>query len=263
VIDLGTGTAGSAPSVALTFDEAACAAATLEIDVLPAALALAPPVAAPEEAAARRRAGAESLAGRGLLDSGEVRPDIADAFAVLAHPEWELAARWSVRGAVSRLSLAVAQQNSVLALRAGETLVLNQGLADPVGAAASAFGQPPALEFDGFSVPTAVFTGALNQSATSSALTGRLIASGVPEDAAEAAGALAACDSFAEITAIRHEANENRPAGGPVALFDTPQGRVVATSARSEQGERWTTVAPGSYARLRWALDELASRVRG
>ncbi|NLU85052.1 ESX secretion-associated protein EspG [Rhodococcus sp. HNM0569] len=264
MIDLGTDTA--APSLApttLSVDEILFLVDRLKLDMLPVVLDIAPRFETIDERDDEYRALAAALEERGLLDAtGRVAPDLADALAVVARPSWEIALRWSVGGAVSRLCLSHGEHSAVVTMRAGESLVVRDAGPDPLGAVQAAVGTVPPVSFNSVNAPTQQLSEALDNTADAASLTAALTAIGVGyDDAATVGKAMAGCTTFAEIVGLVYGEGNYDPVGGPVTVFDTDLGRIVGTSSVSGHGVAWSSLAPGTPARFRQALDSLVDRL--
>ncbi|MFD4181788.1 ESX secretion-associated protein EspG [Rhodococcus sp. NPDC058514] len=236
-----------------------------------------------------------TLADRGLVDAGAVHPDVAEWLQVLARPEWEVALRWyapsdgnsagsapvrdgssagsapvrdgSSAGSapvddISRLCLVHGATGSVLALRGPDSYVL-QRAEHPAGELMlDAIGRQAPLDFGVVNAPTEQLVAALADCADAGSTARRLAGLGVADqDVVAVSAALAGCRERAEIVAIWHGDGRIEPVGGPVAVFDTDRGRIVATSSVSADGVAWSTLSPGSDARFRQAIDVLVGAV--
>ena len=261
-IDLGTGGAPSMSAVTLSLDEANYLVDKLDLDQLPVVLDVLGRFDTVDERDDAHRAAAASLDSRGLARYGTPLPELAEWLRVVARPRWEIALRWHVDGVVSRLCLSRGDDYSVLTLRAGDSLVVQDPGADPLGALAGAIGSQPPMQFGAINAPTAQLSEAFDEAATPQSLTNRLGTLGAgPDDAAAVARAMVGCSTFAEIVGIVYGDGKYDPLDGPVTVFDTELGRIVGTSSTSAHGVAWSSLSPGTPARLRQALEGLVDRL--
>ncbi|MEV0947111.1 ESX secretion-associated protein EspG [Rhodococcus sp. NPDC049939] len=264
MIDLGTGPGTSTlPAVHLSLDEMDYLVEALALDVLPVVLAGSPRFDSYEAREAAHRSAIDTLTARDLLGGGQVHPELADRLRVLARPHWEIALRWHVDGDISRLCVSQGEYLSVLAVRAGDTYVVQDAGVDILAPVISSLGAVTPLNFGGLNAPTDQLSEAFDQSADGKALAAALVGLGAgAADAAALGSAIASCTTYAEIVGIVYGNGQYDPVGGPVTVFDTQAGRIVGTSSVSAHGVAWSSLSPGTPGRLRQALESLADRLR-
>ncbi|NLG54850.1 MAG: ESX secretion-associated protein EspG [Rhodococcus sp.] len=255
-------TAPSMSAVTLSMDEVGYFIDKLHLDQLPVVLDIFPQYDNGDAQDAAFRAAAEGLDARGLTRYGKAIPELEEWLRVVARPRWEIALRWHVQGVVSRLCLSHGDNFSVLTLRAGDSIVIQDPGADSLGAVMGAMGSMAPMQFGTINAPTDQLADALNDSATATALTNRLDKLGAgPDDAVSVARAMSGCSTFAEIVGIVYGDGKYDPIDGPVTVFDTELGRIVGTSSVSAHGVAWSSLAPGTPAKLRQALQGLVDRL--
>ncbi len=256
--DLGTGPepADLAP-VTLSHNEFHFLIETLGIDELPTVLNAAgrhDTVAGHDAAMAAARAG---LAERGLL-GGPGHDELAARLRTLARPRRLLALRLVAGDTISRLALAQGAERTVLALRGPASYVLGDPGGDPAGAVAAVFGELDGLPIDGLNAPTAQLVPVFDRVTNRAAARRRLAEVAVPpRDAATIAGAMTHCHAHADISVVIYGDGTRTVADGNVAVFDTRDGRIVATTTTAADGARWTALSSGTPLRLRQAIHSL------
>ncbi|QBJ96671.1 ESX secretion-associated protein EspG [Rhodococcus sp. ABRD24] len=262
MIDLGTEPiAATLPSVTLDRDELDLLVDVLHIDELPVVLDAGPRFDSVRARDAALERGRASLTSAGRLDGETVHFELARWLLTLARPRSEIALRWHVDGSVSRLCLARDDDGAVLALRGGETFLLQPPGHDPLGTLAHTLGTSEPLPFAVINRPTAELSTALDRISHPDTAAAELIAIGVPApDAAIVGPALAGCNAFAEIVGIAHEDGYPDLIRGPVTVYDTAAGRAVGTTSVAADGVAWTSLSPGTPVRLRQALTTLLSQ---
>ncbi|WP_172649687.1 ESX secretion-associated protein EspG [Rhodococcus opacus] len=264
MIDLGTQPGvPTLPAVTLSLDEMDYLVDTLALDVLPVVLDATPRYDTYDARDAAFRGAVDSLAARDLLPGGGVHPELADRLRVLARPLWEIALRWYVDGSISRLCISQGDALSVLALRAGDTYVVQDTGADIFAPVIGALGAAEPMNVGVVNAPTVQLGEAFDQGGEGKTLAATLTALGVSAvDATVLGNAMAGCTTYAEIVGIVYGDGRYDPVGGPVTVFDTSAGRIVGTSSVSAHGAGWSSLSPGTPQRLRQALESLADRLR-
>lgn len=261
-IDLGTGGGAPTPALSLTIDEANYLVEKHDIDQLPVVLDVFPRYDTEDARDEVYRAAADALESRGLARYGKAIPDLAQWLQVVARPRWEIALRWHIDGVVSRLCLSRGDDFSVLTLRAGDTIVVQDSGPDSLAAVMGAIGAVAPMQFGTINAPTDQLAEALNDAATTASLAARLDRLGAgPDDAAAVARAMSGCTTFTEIVGIIYGNGNYDPIDGPVTVFDTEFGRIIGTSSTSAHGVAWSSLAPGTSARFRQALESLIDRL--
>lgn len=256
---LGTGRGPSLlGAITLSLDEMQCLLETLEIDELPVVLNAMGRYDNAGEHDAALRAAAGTLAERGLLDDGQVHPELAERLRVLNRPHWVVALRWYVHGQVNRLCLAKGDDLEVIALRGPGSYVVDTAGHDLPGTVMAAIGTAEPLELTGMNAPTEELAPLFDDAGDVTTTAKNLARVGNPDrDAATLASALIQIDAHAEITGIRYGDGSRDVTDNHLAVFDTRHGRFLATTSRADDGTKWTSLATGTPARLRTALQDL------
>lgn len=268
MIDLGTQPLGhTLPFAELDADRTDFLVDSLSIVELPVVLDVFPRYDSFEkkhESLARGHAG---LVQDNLIVDGFIHPDLEAWLRILEQPRWYVSARrvhtpYTEDSPILRICLAGNSTGTVIATKAEGRLRLRIAAADAAVELFTELGSGRALEFRGVSAPTDGLAEALDAAPTDSGATAsRLAHLGIDGDVArEVASAISMCSAQAEITSVTVESG-NRSAGAhPVAFFDTPRGRIAATSSRAADGSHWTTLSPGTDTRITAALSELIGR---
>lgn len=223
MIDLGTQPGvPTLPAVTLSLDEMDYLVDTLALDVLPVVLDAIPRYDTYDARDAAFRGAVDTLAARDLLPGGGVHPELADRLRVLARPLWEIALRWYVDGSISRLCISWGDTLSVLALRAGDTYVVQDAGADIFAPVIGALGAADPMNVGVVNAPTVQLGEVFDQGGDGKSLAAALTALGVTAaDATVLGNGMAACTTYAEIVGIVYGDGRYDPVGGPVTVFDT------------------------------------------
>ncbi|MBY6411781.1 ESX secretion-associated protein EspG [Rhodococcus sp. BP-252] len=267
MIDLGTRPVGHGlPFVELDDDCMDYLVERLGIAELPVVLDVFPRFDAAADRQAALVRGRAGLVEHGAVSDDHVHPDLEAWLRTLERPTWYIAARLVPRpygtGSITRVCRAASESGSVIAVRRSGLLTIRATVADPARDVLDAVGSEPALDFVGVSAPTDTLAEALDASPTDAGATAdRLASLGIDRSAAaDIASALATCTAHIEITCTTTNFGTSATDPLPIAVFDTPRGRLVATTSTAADGRRWTSFAPGSDARIRSALTDMAQR---
>jgi hypothetical protein len=267
LIDLGTRPVGhDLPFAELDADHMDYLVERLGIAELPVVLDVFPRFDAAVDRHAALIRGRDGLRANGLLSDDRVHPDLELWLRTLERPVWYIAARLVPRpygtGSITRICRAASESGSVFAVRRADHLTIRATVADPARDVLDAVGGGRPYDFEGISAPTDTLAEALDASPTDAGATAdRLASLGIDRSAAaDIASALATCTAHTEITCTTTHFGTSAIDPHPVAVFDTPRGRLVATTSTAADGRRWTSFAPGSDARIRSALSEMAQR---
>ncbi|WP_067571463.1 ESX secretion-associated protein EspG [Nocardia acidivorans] len=245
-------------SVTLSLDEMQYLQETLAFDELPVVLDAMGRYDNATDHDAAMHAAATALADRELLDVGEVHPELAERLRVLYRPHWVLALRWYVNGQVNRFCLAKGDDIEVVALRGPHSYVIDEAGHDLAGTVMAALGPAEPLELDGMNAPTAELAPIFDDAGDPATTGNRLAAVGrPPRDAKTLAAALVQVDSHAEIVGVIYGDGTRDTADNHLAVFNTRHGRFLATASTADDGTQWTSLATGTPARLRTALQDL------
>lgn len=261
MIDLGIGPAPSTlGAVTLDLDEMQLLMERLEIDEVPVVLDAVPRHDnAPDRDAAFAVAEA-SLVERELIEDDEIAQDLVDRLQVLARPHWVVALRYYVGETISRLCVAQGDERTVLALRGPESYVIDELDTDLAGPIIGALGASTPLDFGGLNAPTEPLGALFDDSGDPEKMAERLAEIAVPaRDAGVVASAMLHCYAHTEIVGVVYGDGTRDQADGNIAVFDTRDGRFVATSSKAADGTKWSALSSGTDARLRQALHDLVA----
>ncbi len=207
-------------------------------------------------------AAAQSLSARGLLNGEIVHADLEDRLRALDRPHWALAVRWYLHGDVHRLCIAKGDAMEVTALRGPDSYVINEASHDLPGTVIAALGPSAPLELDGMNVLADELKPILNDAGDSTSTAQRLTRVGrPPRDAIALAAALVEVHSHASIVGVVYGDGTREIADGTIAVFNTRNGRFIATTTRSDDDVQWTSLATGTNARLRTAIRDLIQKL--
>ncbi|MFC9994533.1 ESX secretion-associated protein EspG [Nocardia sp. NPDC127526] len=254
--------AGRGPSllraITLTPDELQYLQETLAIDELPVVLNAMGRYDNAADHDAALTAAAAALTERELLDGDQVHPELAERLRVLYRPHWVLALRWYVNGQVNRFCLAQGDDIAVVALRGPHSYVIDEAGHDLPGTVMAALGPADPLDLAGMNAPTEELAPIFDDAGDVTTTANRLAAVGnPPRDAKTLASALVQVDSHAEIVAVVYGDGTRDITDNHIAVFNTRHGRFLATAAPADDGTKWTSLAGGTPARLRTALQDL------
>lgn len=254
--------AGRGPStlgaVVLSLDEMQFLLEELQIDDVPVVLDAIGRYDNVTQHDAALAAAAESLTERDLLTDGDVHPELADRLRALNHPHWVVALRLVVDGQVSRMCLAKGDDLVTVALRGPTSYVIDEADEDLPGPVLAALGPAEPLDLTGMNASTEDLIPIFGDLGDAAATARRLAAVGTPDrDAQSLASALVHLVAHAEIVGVAHGDGTREYADNHIAVFDTRNGRFLATASKADDGTRWTSLSSGTPARLRTALLDL------
>lgn len=256
---LGTSGGPSAlEAVVLSPDEIQFLREKLDLDDLPVVLnAYARFDSVPAHQAAMASA-AESLEQRDLLIDNGVQPDLEDRLRVLNRPHWIITMRLIVEGYVSRFCLARSDDLSVVALRGQDSYVIDEVGIDLAGTVIAALGTAPPLELYGMNAPTEELATIFEDVGDATATAERLAKVGNPaQDAQTLASAVVEIHSHAQISAVLYGDGTRDIVDKHIAVFNTRNGRFISTASVADDGTKWSSLASGTPARLRAAVEDL------
>ncbi|MFI9507692.1 ESX secretion-associated protein EspG [Nocardia sp. NPDC052566] len=254
--------AGRGPSllagVVLSLDEMQFLLEKLEFDELPTVLDARgryDNVTAHGEAMA---AAAQSLIDRELLTDDVVHPELEDRLRALYRPHWVVALRLIVEGQVSRMCLAKGDDVVTVALRGPQSYVIDEVEDDLPGPLIAALGPAEPLEVTGMNAPTEQLVPIFDDAGDAAATAARLAKVGnPPRDAQVLASAMVHCHSHAEIIGVIYGDGTRDTTDTHIAVFNTRNGRFIATASIADDGTKWTSFSSGTPARLRTAIQDL------
>ena len=212
----------------------------------------------------------QSLTQKGLVDRGELDPDLAGRLDLLARPEREVDARLRLDdGPRIRALAAVRRRHAVLAVLTADGLALNDidesALASSVVSLLPPHTTPKSRSI---SLPAADLDRAAAAAGESSTrMENALRDSGLPRpDAQKVSSVLGSVVRMGQFGAAYREPQNGVPGQrrrGPyaVSFYDTPEGRWQFTRRPSADGREWSTLAPADQARLVHSVSELLGRV--
>ncbi|MFF0541519.1 ESX secretion-associated protein EspG [Nocardia thailandica] len=203
-------------------------------------------------------AAAESLRARELLFGEEVPGELVARLRTLYRPQWIIALRWVVSGQVNRFCLAQGDDLAVVALRGPDSYVIDHAGIDLAGTVLQALGPAEALELYGLNAPTEVLAPIFGDTGDAAATARRLTEIAHPAtDAQTLASALVEIHSYAEIVGVAYGDGTRDILDNHIAVFNTRAGRFVITASMSDDGVKWSSIASGTPARLRTAVQDL------
>ncbi|GGF90580.1 hypothetical protein GCM10007304_00600 [Rhodococcoides trifolii] len=245
-------TMGAAVDLHLDDDEMALVMHDLGIDELPGVLDWRPPHRDDDE---RRPAFARvlpELRTRGVIDgSGHVEAVLAQHLRTLYRSTWDVEVRTVTRTRtgpiIERRCLSSGVDGLVVADRTSTGYrIRTAGVGMVVDRAAP-------LRFSGISAPTDTMAAALDRPQPAT-----WVALGCDDATAVILGeVLSASDTHVEIVMVGHRGPIPERIGTPIALFETPRGRILATTSYAADGTAWTALAPGTDARIRSEIQTL------
>ncbi len=268
MIDLGTQPPGrTLASAEFDSDRTDFLIDLLDIVDTPVVLGVFPRYDDAQERAAALERGRAGLVEDGLLLDGRVHPDVEVWMRILEQPQWYISARLVTRphgdtSPITRVCAATNALGAVLAVRDSDVLRLRSATGDTARALLDALSGGRGFSFTGISAPTDLLAEALDASpADVHATAARLTHIGIEKDAAhDVASAMSTCSAHAEIMSVAIEDGKRIADEHPVAFFDTRRGRILATSSTASDGRQWSSLSPGTDAKVAWALSELVHR---
>ncbi|APE33266.1 ESX secretion-associated protein EspG [Nocardia mangyaensis] len=254
----------------LTNDGLLAVAERLRVQTLPLVLAVRPTQETLADWQAARRAAEAELTGTGILDGDEVaNTELVGALLTLSQPDRELVARIFRGGAPVRICLARRGEAHALAVRTGDSYVIEpiwvdgsgQSLARPILAQ---LGPLAAADVAAFSAPATDLAERFDAAENAADYADAVYHLGVAAtDATRYGLALGDCHTYAEIVACHHEGGATERATGAVAVYDTAAGRIVAAPGRAPDLRIWSTVTPGTDHRIAQAISALIELLPG
>lgn len=192
------------------------------------------------------------------LSSGVIEP-LATALSVLANPETVVEIRRFDSSGCERMCLARSGDRHVLARRAGAVIAVGEIAvtgADELGAAvATALGPADAPHCPSFSAPAEELRMRLDHAVTAADYADALHAIGAGDHIAGVySAAFGSCTGHVEIVAIESSPGRRTHSAGAVAIYDTADGRIMASPSMSPDGRIWTTLSAGTSHRISQAV---------
>ncbi|MFI7004011.1 ESX secretion-associated protein EspG [Nocardia sp. NPDC050175] len=249
-------------SVVLSLDEMQFLLEKLEIDEVPVVLDARGQYDNVADHDAAMAVAAQSLADRELLIGDVIHQELEDRLLALYRPHWVVALRLFVDGQASRMCLAKGDDVVTVALRGPQSYVIDEAEDDLPGPVIAALGPAEPLDLTGMRAPTEQLVPIFDDTGDAAATTTRLAKVGTPPaDAQALASAMVQIDSHAEIVAVVYGDGTRDVTDNHIAVFNTRGGRFIATASKSDDGVKWTSLATGTPARLRTALQDLISEL--
>jgi hypothetical protein len=190
-----------------------------------------------------------------VADRGE--PAFVDLLARLGRPELHFEIRIAAAEPI-RACAVVADDMSLLAVREGQTIVLQElsaGVDAVAGAVIGLMGERAAADLRPARAPIIDLAERLAAAELADDYVDALYAAGVPgRDAVTIGGALGACTGHAEIVVVRTADGSTTVSPAAAVVLETPAGRIIASPCVSPDRVLWTTFATGTRQRLRQAL---------
>ncbi|WP_330183363.1 ESX secretion-associated protein EspG [Nocardia sp. NBC_01503] len=254
----------------LTNDSVIALAAELGVQTLPLVLSVGPQQDSYTEWNLGQELARAELRTARILDSrGDVDPDTATALFVLAQPDCELAARIYTADGQVRVCLARRAENTVVAIRRGDSLDIRSiwtdgrgdSLARPILDALGAF--PPA-EVASFSALSTDLSERFDNATTSEDFASAVYSLGVADTDATVYGlALSSTHAYAEVVAYAYADGVTDRSPGAVVVYDTARGRIVAAPGIAPDQQVWSTLTPGTDHRVAQAISGLVESLPG
>ncbi len=205
----------------------------------------------------------------GLVDDSARPTSWAQAtLAALAVPDAQIDIHITDATAVHRACLVRRGADHVFAVRSDDTIDLSVPHivdVDDVGAVVgSVFGVADVPQFVGISVPTNELRDRLDRCECAGDYVACFCAVGATQaDARAMSLAFQTCRTQARLIATATTDGVRSEAPGTVSIYDTDHGRIVAEPCVSPDGRMWTTLAPGSHARLGRAVHRMLETLHG
>ncbi|PPK67885.1 ESX secretion-associated protein EspG [Actinokineospora auranticolor] len=201
-----------------------------------------------------------ALEQRGLAENGRAAPEVADRLSLLAHAQVSVDAWvWTDRE-VKALAVASGDQAGLAVVDNGQVWLIAARATALAEAAVSIAGDAPAGPGRSVSLPTDALDAAAKQAGSDPQnLITPLHQDGVPlYEAQTVAAMLGGMGVRGQFGVERVGRDQRRQRGGRVVSFhDTNQGRYVYLSRPSNDGRRWSTLAPADNARIAGCVWEL------
>lgn len=249
-------------SVMLSLDEMQFLLEKLEIDEVPVVLDARGQYDNVTDHDAAMAVAAQSLTDRELLIGGVIHQELEDRLLALYRPHWVVALRLFVDDQASRMCLAKGDEVVTVALRGPQSYVIDEAQDDLPGPVIAALGPADPLDLTGLRAPTEQLVPIFDDTGDAAATATRLAKVGTPPaDAKALASAMVQIHSHAEIVAVVYGDGTRDVTDNHIAVFDTRGGRFIATASKSDDGVKWTSLATGTPARLRTALQDLISEL--
>ena len=254
----------------MTNDGLLAVSGILGVQTLPPVLGVGPRQDSVQAWTAAQHAAIADLRASGLVDSyDDVDTDLASALHILSQPDRELVARIHTEAGTRRVCLARKASQHAVAIRIDDVFDIRRAWADNEGAALAhpvldVLGTCPPARTATFSAPSDQLRERLDQAVESSDYTQVLYGLGIDERSAIEFGlAMSNCFAHAEIVAYAHDDGVTTRSSGTVAVYDTTQGRIVASPGASSDLRVWSTFTPGSDHRIAEAISALVRSLPG
>ncbi|MFF2552650.1 ESX secretion-associated protein EspG [Nocardia sp. NPDC058058] len=254
----------------LTNDSVMALASHLGVQTLPLVLSIGPQQDSHTEwANGQERARAELRSGRIVDNRGDVETGIATALFALAQPDSELAARIYTPDGQIRVCLAQRADETVLAIRRGDTLDIRSTWTDGTGDSLArpildALGAFPPADVASFSALSTDLSERFDTATTSEQFASAVYSLGVADTDATVYGlALASCHAYAEVVAYAYADGVTDRSPGAVVVYDTARGRIVAAPGIAPDQQVWSTLTPGTDHRVAQAISALIDSLPG
>ncbi|WSG58799.1 ESX secretion-associated protein EspG [Nocardia sp. NBC_01730] len=254
----------------MTNDGLLAVSGILGVQTLPLVLGVGPQQDSVQAWTAAQQEAIDGLRDSGLVDSyDEVDTDLAAALHILSQPDRELVARIHTEAGTRRVCLARRASKHAVATRIGDVFDVRTTWADDDGAALArpvldALGACPPARTVSFSAPSDQLRERFDRAVESSDYTQVLYGLGIEErDAIEFGLAISSCFAHAEVVAYAYDDGATTQSSGAVAVYDTSQGRIVASPGASPDLRVWSTFTPGSDHRIAQAISALVRSLPG
>lgn len=261
MIDLGTGRKPtSLASVSLSLDEMQLLVQLLQLTELPTVLRYRSGHDHEDARFRAMEAARSSLERRELLRGNLIHEELEERLHAVSRPYWVINARLYVAGTVSGVCAAKGENGvySVI-LRGPVSYLVNEVDADDVAAAILAvLPQTPALNFLGMNAPTERLAEIFDRLGDPAATAKELVQFGADAQAALTVGkAMARTVAHTSLIGIIYGEGTRETAPAPVAVYDTPDGRILVTASVAHDGTSWSSLSSGTPTRVRQAFQTL------
>lgn len=258
-------TAALTPHFVVTDDELQAIASRVGIQALPVVLGLRPQHDTETALVEAIDLATRTLTARGLIQDGEVIPEVTTLLRALQRPDRELAMRLVTPDGIARAAVVRQGGQCISVRRVGDEIGLDEVEGDANLSAATRallrdLPKASAAEIGAVGAPLDAMSEALSGAHDAAQLSDRIRALGAePRTAMLLGSALGSRLAFAEIVyyALNGDADLVSRCPAAVAVFYTKRGRIVGAPSASPTGELWTTLKAGSDHAIKQAIGQL------
>jgi hypothetical protein len=258
-------TATLTPPLVFTDDELQVIGSRAGVQAFPVVLDVRPRHTTETDLVAAIDHATRTLADRGLIHDGAVKPDLVPLLRALQRPDRELAMRLVTPDGMARITVIRQGTQCISARRIANDITLEPVEGQPslslaIRALLSQLPSAPAAEVGAVGAPLDAASEALSGTHDATLLADRIRALGAEARTAMLLGsALASRQAFAEIVYYTLDSDEDRIRRCPAAVgvFYTKRGRIAAAPSASPSGQLWTTLKAGSDHAIGQAIGQL------